>query len=111
MRPNENMWILRRERYRLKDEIQRAIEKLSDINSVPFKYFTTDRVYDLIQLYGKVFNNIRLLLSNYSTDWVESALFSGLMFTEFCQLDADLVRVFTAQLTAIVDGVNDRRDC
>ncbi|KAK3939979.1 hypothetical protein QBC46DRAFT_137063 [Diplogelasinospora grovesii] len=111
VRPSETMWILRRELYRLKDEIQRAIEKLSDANGFPSEYYTADLICDLIKLYGKVFNNIGLLLSNHGTDWVESALSGGLTFAEFSQIDADCVRDFTAQLAATVDGVNDRRDC
>lgn len=102
--PSSDMWILRQELYRLKDEMQRTIELLSDcVSALPSS--GAGLASDVIQSYGALFNTVTLILSNHGSDWIEHGLSGGLTYAEFTQLDIVSVRDFTARLAQIWEAL------
>lgn len=109
VRPSNDLWMLRRELYHLKDDIQRAIENLSEI-SRHLKQSAQDLATDVSQQYGALFNTITLMLSNHGSDWIDHGLSGGLTFAQFVQLDGECIRDFATQLEQQLNGLsNDRR--
>ncbi|KAK0610086.1 hypothetical protein B0T17DRAFT_621363 [Bombardia bombarda] len=106
--PSHEMWMLRRNLYHLKDVIQKAIEKLSDITGILQRSSQTSLASlakDLVQVYGRLFNTIGLVLSNHGSDWIDSGLNGGLTYFEFLELDPNCVADFSRQLTSVLRQV------
>ena len=102
--PSSDMWVLRQELYRLKDEMQRTIELLSDcVSALPSS--GAGLASDVIQSYGALFNTVTLILSNHGSDWIEHGLSGGLTYAEFTQLDIVSVRDFRARLAQIWEAL------
>lgn len=101
---SSDMWVLRQELYRLKDEMQRTIELLSDcVSALPSS--GAGLASDVIQSYGALFNTVTLILSNHGSDWIEHGLSGGLTYAEFTQLDIVSVRDFRARLAQIWEAL------
>ncbi len=96
-------WLLRRELYNLKDELQRAIEQLSKI--VSLQPSQQALVKDVIKTYQTVTQTVSMILSNHTSEWIESGIAGGLTYAEFMELDAGCIRDFTLQLERTLDDI------
>ncbi|KAJ9133671.1 hypothetical protein NKR23_g10566 [Pleurostoma richardsiae] len=102
--PPPDMWRLRRELYRLKDEVQRTIEQLTEAASrlPPGGGPLVALAADVARSYRGVLSSLALALSNHASDWIEHDLCGGgLTHAEFARLDVEAVRDLTAGLEAV----------
>ncbi|KAH8901045.1 hypothetical protein GQ53DRAFT_740211 [Thozetella sp. PMI_491] len=105
-RPTSDGWLLRRELYNLKDELQRAIQHLHNLSGLQLSQKALAK--DIAKAYETVSQTVSVVLSNHGSDWIESGLSGGLTYGEFMELEADCIRDFTIQLERTVDEIDPK---
>ncbi len=98
-RASSYTWQLRRELYKLRDEVQRTVEGLSQCTSC-LPPSATALAADVAQRYRTQLAQLSHILSNHGSDWIESALSGGMTYAEFEAIDIGTIRDFTSMLAA-----------
>jgi hypothetical protein len=105
-RPTEQVPLLRRELYRLRDLLVTAVKTLA-----PKSRFVSaeQQATDITGILQSILSTLSTMLSNHGSEWIEQGLSGGLTYAEFAQLDADCIRDFASQLENTLSSLDAAR--